>query len=439
MPAVPRVGVVVIHYGTDDLTMRCLHALVADDRSPATRIVVVDNGPGAGIAERARRDIPDIEVVVPGRNLGFAGGANAGIAALEGCELIALVNSDVLVEPGWLTPLVDSIDADPRRGAVSAKMLFEGTYQELRISTSTAWRPGRGDSRSLGWRLEGVLVGGNDVTSASQLVDGFWEPDDASSVGGVWAGPQSVLRVPAGGEGDPILLRVGTPPGVEVTLRCAGAEPEQIDVPAGGGWCELVPTGPRVRVVNNVGNAWRDDGYGVDLGFQEIDLGQHDVPAPVPAWCGGAVLLRRSYLDQSGTFDERLFLYYEDLELSRRGATSGWSYWYEPRAVVSHRHAASAAQDTRRSHRLKERNRLLVVARHDGGRALTREVVRYVAITLSYLRRDVVAPVLRGAAPRWAGVGVRVRALAGAVALMPAMWRSRREDRRRSSGMPPLA
>ena len=41
------------------------------------------------------------------------------------------------------------------------------------------------------------------------------------------------------------------------------------------------------------------------------------------AWCGGAVLLRREYLDDVGIFDERLFLYYEDTDLSWRGTAQG--------------------------------------------------------------------------------------------------------------------
>ena len=46
----------------------------------------------------------------------------------------------------------------------------------------------------------------------------------------------------------------------------------------------------------------------------------------VQAWCGGAVLLRASYLADVGGFDERLFLYYEDVDLSMRGTERGWRY-----------------------------------------------------------------------------------------------------------------
>ena len=57
------------------------------------------------------------------------------------------------------------------------------------------------------------------------------------------------------------------------------------------------------------------------------------------AWCGGAVLLRRRYLDDVGLFDERFFLYYEDTDLSWRGRLRGWRYVYVPGAVVRHHHA----------------------------------------------------------------------------------------------------
>lgn len=435
MLAAPRIGVVVVHYGTDDLTMRCLNQLADDDVSPATRIVLVDNGPGVGIADRVRRELPDVDVVVAGRNLGFAGGANLGISALAASEFVALVNSDVLVERGWLAPLVAAMEADPRRAAVSPKMLFEGLYHELRLTASAAWRPGRGDARRLAWRLKGVEIAAADVTSSCQLVEGFWEPDEL----GRWAGGEAVLRVPASPTGGAVRLSIGTPPGAEVVLQCDGAEPDRLVVPAGGGWCDLIPNGPALRVINNVGNAWRDDGYGLDLGFHEVDAGQHDVATSIPAWCGGAVLLRRAYLESAGDFDERLFLYYEDLELSRRGAALGWRYWYDPSSVVSHRHAATAGRDTGRSERLKERNRLLVVLRHDGGGAFVRELVRHVTITVSYVRRDVLSPVLRGASPEWTSVRTRAAALRGALSLAPAEWRRGRAARRQSGGMSPLA
>jgi GT2 family glycosyltransferase len=77
-------------------------------------IVVVDQAPEAVALPRGLAD----RVVRPGRNLGFAGGTNAGIAAATG-DFIALVNDDVLVEPGWLGALEEALAADP--GAAAAQ------------------------------------------------------------------------------------------------------------------------------------------------------------------------------------------------------------------------------------------------------------------------------------------------------------------------------
>ncbi len=82
------------------------------------------------------------------------------------------------------------------------------------------------------------------------------------------------------------------------------------------------------------------------------------------AWCGGAVLLRRGYLDDVGLFDERLFLYYEDTDLSWRGRLRGWRYVYVPASVVRHRHAQSSGVGSPMFRYYTERNRLLVLAKN---------------------------------------------------------------------------
>jgi GT2 family glycosyltransferase len=147
------------------------------------------------------------------------------------------------------------------------------------------------------------------------------------------------------------------------------------------------------------------------------------------AWCGAAVLLRASYLHDIGPFDERLFLYSEDLELSWRGLQRGWRHRYVPRSVVRHVHSATSARLVRAA-TLKERNRLLVLLRHGSARLVVRAVLRYLLVTGSYARRDVVAPLRSGAPVRSTQVNARVRAFGGFLRWAPAMVVSRRNDRR---------
>jgi GT2 family glycosyltransferase len=229
------------------------------------------------------------------------------------------------------------------------------------------------------------------------------------------------------------LLVLATPPGRAVELTINGTHEVRAE-PGEASAVEVPLDGPPLVVLANVGNERRADGYGLDLGRFEVDDGQHDLPEPIPAWCGGAVLLRRAYLDDVGPFDERLFLYYEDLELSLRGAARGWRYAYEPAAVVDHRvGAATVGAAVSGAERRKERNRLLVLARHpSSGTTLARQLVHFAAVTLAYGRREIVAPPLRGAPPCGWLVKVRGLALLGALPRLPGQLASGRRDRRRA-------
>ena len=54
-------------------------------------------------------------------------------------------------------------------------------------------------------------------------------------------------------------------------------------------------------------------------------------------WIPGAfALIRKSALDAVGAFDERFFLYYEEVDLCLRFRRAGWEIWYWPDVVVRH-------------------------------------------------------------------------------------------------------
>src|SRR5205814_8694645 len=69
-----------------------------------------------------------------------------------------------------------------------------------------------------------------------------------------------------------------------------------------------------------------------------------DEPAEVFGACGASVLLRRAMLDDVGFFDERLFMYCEDLDLAWRARSRGWRFRYTPRSVVYHVHCGSSGE-----------------------------------------------------------------------------------------------
>ena len=70
--------------------------------------------------------------------------------------------------------------------------------------------------------------------------------------------------------------------------------------------------------------------------FRPLCLADPMMPAR-PDWVSGAALMvRRRAFDEIRGFDERMFMYMEDVDLCRRARLAGWNVAYVPGAVVTH-------------------------------------------------------------------------------------------------------
>ena len=112
--------------------------------------------------------------------------------------------------------------------------------------------------------------------------------------------------------------------------------------PSAGSVASKILLWDRPRVLNSVGDLFRRTGVPDNRGVWEIDEGQYDDEVAVFGASGAAAAYRRAMLDEIGLFDERLFMYCEDVDLAFRAQTAGYSCVYAPRARVWHRLSASA-------------------------------------------------------------------------------------------------
>lgn len=64
-------------------------------------------------------------------------------------------------------------------------------------------------------------------------------------------------------------------------------------------------------------------------------------PTRVEAVLGGAMLISKEVVDKVGGFDEKYFMYFEDLDYCRRVSSTGFSIFYLPTAKIIHEHGAS--------------------------------------------------------------------------------------------------
>lgn len=126
------IGVIIVSYNTCALLRDCLASL----RGCALPLhaVVVDNGSRDGSVAMVRADFPDVLLIEPGSNLGFAAANNLGIATLKTqhpmLDHVLLLNPDTIVHAGAIETLVAFLAAHPRVGVASPRLLNpDGTVQ----------------------------------------------------------------------------------------------------------------------------------------------------------------------------------------------------------------------------------------------------------------------------------------------------------------------
>jgi GT2 family glycosyltransferase len=99
----------------------CLGSL-ARQTTPPVEVIVVDNGSEDGSLELLRDAHSQVRVIELGRNTGFAFAANRGIEAAA-AGAVALINTDIELEPDWIERMAGALDVDPAAAAVACKML----------------------------------------------------------------------------------------------------------------------------------------------------------------------------------------------------------------------------------------------------------------------------------------------------------------------------
>ena len=69
---------------------------------------------------------------------------------------------------------------------------------------------------------------------------------------------------------------------------------------------------------------------------------------PVEFICGADLMLRKSILDEVGTFNEQFFLYYEEVELQKRIKNANYEIYIVPSAKIVHLESASSTNKLRK-------------------------------------------------------------------------------------------
>jgi GT2 family glycosyltransferase len=172
----------------------------------------------------------------------------------------------------------------------------------------------------------------------------------------------------------------------------------------------------RRDTLHNAGDLMGCDGIPRNRGVWERDTGQYDDQPQIFGGCGGGVMYRRAAWEQAGGFDERLFMYLEDVDLAWRLQLAGWGAVFAPAARLYH-HLSATGGGVLASFYVG-RNTIWVIAKDMPGPLIRRHFGRIIRAQWR---------VTRAALRAWRGESARARLrgqLAGVLGLPHALgWR----------------
>lgn len=101
------------------------------------------------------------------------------------------------------------------------------------------------------------------------------------------------------------------------------------------------------------------------IGIDEVDRGHFDRAAETDFATGCVMMISREVIERVGRLDDRLFLYYEDVDLSLRVRKAGLKVMYCPTSIVYHKIGrSSGGAGSPLQQYYQTRNRLFVTFRH---------------------------------------------------------------------------
>jgi GT2 family glycosyltransferase len=231
------VSVVIVNYRSGELLNGCLEVLFRHIDSSRFEVLVVNNDRVSDLSSVRVLDKPGVRMIQNASNMGFGAAANIAFRESKG-EFLLLLNPDVMVRPGAVESLLETMQSRSEVGIVLPQLRNPDDSLQYSCRRFYTWTT-------------------------------------------LW-------------------MRRGP-------------------------WRRRLASHPAVR--QHLMQEWDH------ASVAEVDWG-----------LGAAMLVRKRALPGTQLFDERFFLYFEDVDLCLRLHGAGWKVVYNPSAVMTHRHRRDSAQ-----------------------------------------------------------------------------------------------
>lgn len=182
--AAPTVDIVIPVHNEWHVLRPCLESVEAFTEYPNIRLLILDDGSDAFVRDRildwaaVPRRFP-VEVKRNEKALGFVQNANRGFSETSG-DFVALLNSDTVVTPGWLSHLVDAVSGDP---GIACAMPMSNQCSFHSVAIPMGWNIFQ-YSADLGRRMkrtcfDAVTIGGFCLVVRREALDDIGVYDEA--------------------------------------------------------------------------------------------------------------------------------------------------------------------------------------------------------------------------------------------------------------------
>lgn len=169
------VAIVIVTYNSEKHIRACLGSVFAG-AGIGMQVIVVDNGSHDGTVECIRESFPDVELILPGVNLGFAAGVNVGVNHSDS-EFVLLLNPDTVVIGNAVKVIVDFARANPRHGLYGGRTL----KPDGSLDPSSCW------GLPTLWSMGLFACGLTTIARRNRWLDpeslGSWQRDSVREVG----------------------------------------------------------------------------------------------------------------------------------------------------------------------------------------------------------------------------------------------------------------
>ncbi len=121
-PVMKKTAVVILNWNGKEMLEKYLPSVVQYSSLPGIEVIVADNGSADDSMLFLAEKYPEVRTIRLDKNYGFAAGYNNALEQVE-ADYYILLNSDVEVTEGWITPMTNLLDNEPDVAACMPKIL----------------------------------------------------------------------------------------------------------------------------------------------------------------------------------------------------------------------------------------------------------------------------------------------------------------------------